>query len=83
MQVSAATSFCLNTSDKTDYFRCVGDDVRGQYEQYTAYVGMESTQHYCIDYSNGIPVFVRGTYSMVKLDRHSISQSADSQLTYL
>ena len=47
--------------DATLYYKCLGGGPSIQARQ----DGKESFQNHCIDYSSGVPVFVRGTYAMV------------------
>ena len=61
----------LFTIGRTEYFQC-RDQVyeetmssAARTKEYPSFPGMERTTHYCIDYSNEVPVFVRGTFSMV------------------
>ena len=51
--------------DATDYFRCVEAKASVPSNDSDGEVPVQSYQHHCIDYINGIPVFVRGTYAMV------------------
>ncbi len=54
--------------DKTEYFRCKEGEYNPEIDvPYKSFPGFEKIQHHCIDYSKGQPVFVRGTFFMVRL----------------
>ena len=58
------------TIERTDFFRCTDGEFNPSKDAvYLSFPGMERVQNHCIDYSEGQPVFVRGTYLMVEIHR--------------
>ena len=54
--------------DRTAYFRCLHGELKiSDLEAGQSLSDIQNLEHHCIDYSNGQPVFVRGTYLMVHL----------------
>ena len=82
--LTTATAFATSAIERTDYYRCK-DGLSNQrgYELYTSHVGMESTQHVCIDYTEGLPYFLRGTFSMVRLQANTTVPHLVVHITFL